>query len=70
MKVRICSLGAPNSAAASQVNNCALVQTATIYIMAGGNFMHRVISYVVNEVIVNGLANRYINLRCRIFFWV
>ncbi|KAL9425982.1 hypothetical protein CISIN_1g035153mg [Citrus sinensis] len=25
--------------------------------MAGGNFMHRVISYVVNEVIVNGLAN-------------
>ncbi|GLT66178.1 hypothetical protein SLA2020_385610 [Shorea laevis] len=25
--------------------------------MAGGNFMHRVISYVVNEVVVNGLAN-------------
>ncbi|KAL6952304.1 hypothetical protein U1Q18_045159 [Sarracenia purpurea var. burkii] len=25
--------------------------------MAGGNFMHRVISYVVNEFIVNGLAN-------------
>ncbi|KAJ8898967.1 hypothetical protein K2173_008468 [Erythroxylum novogranatense] len=25
--------------------------------MAGGNFMHRVISYVVNEVIVSGLAN-------------
>ncbi|XP_034693102.1 uncharacterized protein LOC117919910 [Vitis riparia] len=25
--------------------------------MAGGNFMHRVISYVVNEVLVNGLAN-------------
>lgn len=27
--------------------------------MAGGNFMHRVISYVVNELVVNGLANRY-----------
>lgn len=26
--------------------------------MAGGNFMHRVISYFVNEVVVNGLANR------------
>ncbi|KAK7339905.1 hypothetical protein VNO77_20591 [Canavalia gladiata] len=26
--------------------------------MAGGaNFMHRIISYVVNEVVVNGLAN-------------
>ncbi|XP_012087827.1 uncharacterized protein LOC105646570 [Jatropha curcas] len=25
--------------------------------MAGGNFMHRVISYVANEIIVNGLAN-------------
>ncbi|MED6195084.1 hypothetical protein PIB30_034628 [Stylosanthes scabra] len=25
--------------------------------MAGGNFMHRVLSYVVNEVVVNGLAN-------------
>ncbi|XP_010264602.1 PREDICTED: uncharacterized protein LOC104602571 [Nelumbo nucifera] len=25
--------------------------------MAGGNFMHRVISYVANELIVNGLAN-------------
>ncbi|XAR55810.1 hypothetical protein NMG60_11036016 [Bertholletia excelsa] len=25
--------------------------------MAGGNFMHRVISYVVNEIVVNGLAN-------------
>ncbi|XP_058002988.1 uncharacterized protein LOC110639192 isoform X1 [Hevea brasiliensis] len=25
--------------------------------MAGGNFMHRVISYVVNELVVNGLAN-------------
>ncbi|XP_058767508.1 uncharacterized protein LOC131641223 [Vicia villosa] len=25
--------------------------------MAGGNFMHRVISYFVNEVVVNGLAN-------------
>ncbi|KAJ1381199.1 hypothetical protein SESBI_45349 [Sesbania bispinosa] len=24
----------------------------------GGNFMHRIISYVVNEVVVNGLANR------------
>ncbi|GAA0144609.1 hypothetical protein LIER_05010 [Lithospermum erythrorhizon] len=23
----------------------------------GGNFMHRVISYVANELIVNGLAN-------------
>ncbi|KAA8517773.1 hypothetical protein F0562_015266 [Nyssa sinensis] len=23
----------------------------------GGNFMHRVISYVVNELVVNGLAN-------------
>ncbi|KAF9680052.1 hypothetical protein SADUNF_Sadunf06G0079900 [Salix dunnii] len=26
--------------------------------MAGGNFMHRVLSYVVNELVVNGLANR------------
>jgi len=26
--------------------------------MAGGNFLHRVISYFVNEVVVNGLANR------------
>ncbi|KAI4353377.1 hypothetical protein L6164_002334 [Bauhinia variegata] len=25
--------------------------------MAGGNFMQRVISYVVNEMVVNGLAN-------------
>ncbi|KAM7271908.1 hypothetical protein ACFE04_031122 [Oxalis oulophora] len=25
--------------------------------MAGGNFIHRVLSYVVNEVVVNGLAN-------------
>ncbi|CAL1401811.1 unnamed protein product [Linum trigynum] len=25
--------------------------------MAGGNFMHRVLSYVVNELIVNSLAN-------------
>ncbi|CAI0539607.1 unnamed protein product [Linum tenue] len=25
--------------------------------MAGGNFMHRVFSYVVNELIVNSLAN-------------
>ncbi|KAJ6425258.1 hypothetical protein OIU79_028185, partial [Salix purpurea] len=25
--------------------------------MAGGNFMHRVISYVVNELVVNSLAN-------------
>ncbi|KAG5243113.1 UvrABC system protein [Salix suchowensis] len=25
--------------------------------MAGGNFMHRVLSYVVNELVVNGLAN-------------
>ncbi|KEH23195.1 hypothetical protein MtrunA17_Chr7g0242711 [Medicago truncatula] len=25
--------------------------------MAGGNFLHRVISYFVNEVVVNGLAN-------------
>ncbi|KAI8014116.1 hypothetical protein LOK49_LG05G00210 [Camellia lanceoleosa] len=25
--------------------------------MAGGNFMHRVISYLVNEVVVDGLAN-------------
>ncbi|XP_065854772.1 uncharacterized protein [Euphorbia lathyris] len=25
--------------------------------MAGGNFMHRVVSYLVNEVVVNGLAN-------------
>ncbi|XP_051113855.1 uncharacterized protein LOC127239653 [Andrographis paniculata] len=24
---------------------------------AGGNFIHRVISYVANELIVNGLAN-------------
>ena len=26
-------------------------------LMAGGNSMHRVISYVVNEVLVNSLAN-------------
>ncbi|WRX22944.1 hypothetical protein QQP08_015431, partial [Theobroma cacao] len=26
-------------------------------IMAGGNFMHRVISYVVNELVVDRLAN-------------
>uniref|UniRef100_A0A803QFL2 Uncharacterized protein n=1 Tax=Cannabis sativa TaxID=3483 RepID=A0A803QFL2_CANSA len=26
--------------------------------MAGGNFMHRVVSYLVNEVLVNSLANR------------
>nr|XP_043636855.1 uncharacterized protein LOC122607854 isoform X1 [Erigeron canadensis] len=26
--------------------------------MAGGNFVQRVISYVVNEVLVDGLANR------------
>ncbi|KAF5471524.1 hypothetical protein F2P56_008311, partial [Juglans regia] len=26
-------------------------------IMAGGNFMHRVMSYLVNELIVNSLAN-------------
>ncbi|KAG6735956.1 hypothetical protein POTOM_061362 [Populus tomentosa] len=25
--------------------------------MAGGNFMHRVLSYVVNELVVNSLAN-------------
>ncbi|EOY07162.1 hypothetical protein QUC31_011486 [Theobroma cacao] len=25
--------------------------------MAGGNFMHRVISYVVNELVVDRLAN-------------
>ncbi|WCJ28049.1 hypothetical protein M5689_009758 [Euphorbia peplus] len=25
--------------------------------MAGGNFVNRVLSYVVNEVLVNGLAN-------------
>ncbi|KAI4302429.1 hypothetical protein MLD38_038174 [Melastoma candidum] len=25
--------------------------------MAGGNFMHRVMSYLVNEIVVNGLAN-------------
>ncbi|KAB5552183.1 hypothetical protein DKX38_009494 [Salix brachista] len=25
--------------------------------MAGGNFMHRVLSYFVNELVVNGLAN-------------
>ncbi|KAJ6913312.1 hypothetical protein NC651_015735 [Populus alba x Populus x berolinensis] len=25
--------------------------------MAGGNFVHRVLSYVVNELVVNGLAN-------------
>ncbi|XP_047307039.1 uncharacterized protein LOC124910439 [Impatiens glandulifera] len=25
--------------------------------MAGGNFLHRVISYVANELIVNGLSN-------------
>ncbi|KAF5940979.1 hypothetical protein HYC85_022146 [Camellia sinensis] len=31
--------------------------------MAGGNFLHRVISYVVNEVVVNGLANRLLRHR-------
>ncbi|KAI9153837.1 hypothetical protein LWI29_001531 [Acer saccharum] len=25
--------------------------------MAGGNFVHRVMSYVINELVVNGLAN-------------
>ncbi|KAF8022137.1 hypothetical protein BT93_G2321 [Corymbia citriodora subsp. variegata] len=25
--------------------------------MAGGNFLHRVISYLANEIVVNGLAN-------------
>ncbi|XP_015897210.1 uncharacterized protein LOC107430851 [Ziziphus jujuba] len=25
--------------------------------MAGGNFMHRVVSYLMNEVLVNSLAN-------------
>ncbi|XP_019059604.1 PREDICTED: uncharacterized protein LOC109117252 [Tarenaya hassleriana] len=25
--------------------------------MAGGNFIHRVVSYLANEIIVNGLAN-------------
>ncbi|KAK9699151.1 hypothetical protein RND81_08G156100 [Saponaria officinalis] len=25
--------------------------------MAGGSFMHRVMSYVVNEILVNSLAN-------------
>ncbi|XP_052172915.1 uncharacterized protein LOC127788541 [Diospyros lotus] len=25
--------------------------------MAGGNFVHRVMSYVVNELVVNALAN-------------
>ncbi|PON92208.1 UvrABC system C protein [Trema orientale] len=25
--------------------------------MAGGNFMHRVVSYLVNELLVNSLAN-------------
>ncbi|XP_058110274.1 uncharacterized protein LOC131253330 [Magnolia sinica] len=25
--------------------------------MAGGNFMNRVLSYLVNEIVVNGLAN-------------
>ncbi|KAJ4704404.1 Copper chaperone SCO1/SenC [Melia azedarach] len=25
--------------------------------MAGGNFMHRVMSYLVNELLVNSLAN-------------
>ncbi|XP_031257183.1 uncharacterized protein LOC116115161 [Pistacia vera] len=25
--------------------------------MAGGNFVHRVMSYLVNEIVVNGLAN-------------
>ncbi|KAI5663373.1 hypothetical protein M9H77_22696 [Catharanthus roseus] len=27
--------------------------------MAGGNFFHRVLSYVANELIVNGLSNRH-----------
>ncbi|XP_039013037.1 uncharacterized protein LOC120142400 [Hibiscus syriacus] len=27
--------------------------------MAGGNFMHRVISYVVNELVVDRLANSH-----------
>ncbi|XP_068668914.1 uncharacterized protein [Aristolochia californica] len=25
--------------------------------MAGGGFVHRVLSYVINELVVNGLAN-------------
>lgn len=38
--------------------------------MAGGNFMHRVISYFVNEVVVNGLANRCFFFLFRNFsFW-
>jgi hypothetical protein len=28
--------------------------------MAGGNFMHRVLSYIVNELVVDRLANRYV----------
>ena len=43
-------------------------------LMAGGNFMHRVISYVVNEVLVNSLANRYyLALMCYYFcmsYWL
>lgn len=27
--------------------------------MAGGNFLGRIISYVVNELVVEGLANKY-----------
>jgi hypothetical protein len=30
--------------------------------MAGGNLFARVLSYVVNEILVEGLANKYANL--------
>lgn len=37
----------------------------------GGNFIARVISYVANEVIVNGLANRYFHSDfCSCFRWM
>ncbi|RRT73037.1 hypothetical protein B296_00024590 [Ensete ventricosum] len=32
------------------------------YLMAGGNFLGRVISYVVNELVVDGLANKHMRL--------
>ncbi|GMN40358.1 hypothetical protein TIFTF001_009585 [Ficus carica] len=35
--------------------------------MAGGNFMHRVVSYLVNELLVNSLANRLLSLATGIF---
>lgn len=36
--------------------------------MAGGNFMHRVVSYLVNELLVNSLANRWLLSSLYLFY--